>query len=84
MSFVVHHKHRYKLMDALRAKGVDTTTGYMNNMSDHELFAEYRCDCPNAKLANAELLHIPVHPNLTTSDIEHLVESVRKSCAELQ
>ena len=56
MSFVVHHKDRQKLADALRQRGVDTTTGYMNNMSDHPLFQQYKMECPNAKRANQELL----------------------------
>ena len=72
MSFVVHHENRDGLMSALRARGVDTTTGYMNDLSDHELFQAHRRPCPNAAKAMAELLHIPVHPNLTKGDVEHI------------
>ena len=61
--FVVHHQDRGQLARALRKRGVDTTTGYMNDLSDHPLFEEYKRSCPNAKKANANLLHIPVHPN---------------------
>ena len=50
-------------LKAFRARGVDTTTGYMNDMSDHPLFQEYKRSCPNATEANANLLHIPVHPD---------------------
>ena len=83
MSFVVHHPDREGLAKGLRAKGVDTTTGYMNDMSNHPLFQEYKAHCPNATEANACLLHIPVHPNLSQADRDHLVRSIQEVCAEL-
>ena len=83
MSFVVHHPRRDDLMKALRARGVDTTIGYMNDMSDHELFPQFRDPKPNAAKAKATLLHIPVHPNLTDKDMDHICESVRAACLEI-
>ena len=83
MSFVVHHSHRLKLCEALRQRGVDTTIGYMNDMSDHPLFQEYKRNCPNASKANRELLHIPVHPNLSEADVLHLVQAIQSACAEV-
>ena len=83
MSFVVHHPDRSALAKGLRSRGVDTTTGYMNDLSDHHLFQEYKRSCPNATKANNSLLHIPVHPNLSVLDREHLIRSVQEVCAEL-
>ena len=40
MSFVVHHRDRQKQRH-LRSRGVDTTTGYMNDMANHELFLSF-------------------------------------------
>ena len=82
MSFVVHHENREALAAALRARGVDTTIGYMSDLSDHELFAEYRRPCPNAGQAFRELLHIPVHPNLRPKDLKHMAEAVRAAVME--
>jgi len=82
MSFVVHHPDRDALMVALRDRGVDTTTGYMSDLSDHPLFKAHRRPCPNATKAMAELLHIPVHPNLSEAEVSHLVESVRAATLE--
>ena len=82
MSFVVHHADRDGLMAALRNRGVDTTTGYMNDMSDHPLFEAHRRPCPNSARAMAELLHIPVHPNLRASEVEHMIKSVREASVE--
>ncbi len=83
MSFAVHHSQRDSLMAALRARGVDTTIGYMNDHSSSALFSDYAADCPGARKANAELLHLPVHPNLTQSDLDHMIEAVRTACLEI-
>ena len=79
MSYVIHHEDREQFASKLRERGVDTTTGYMNDMSDHPLFQEYRMPCPNAAKANKQLLHLPVHPNLSVVDRQHLIESVRET-----
>lgn len=83
MSFVVHHARRDALMAALRKRGVDTTTGYMNDCSDHPLFPDFRRPCPNAAAIKREQLHIPVHPSLDERDLAHMVEAVRAACLEL-
>ena len=83
MSFVVHHKDRKSLENSLRDVGIDTTIGYMNNMSDHTLFQEYKMDCPNATKANQELLHIPVHPNLSEKDRHYMIQVIREVVFDL-
>jgi perosamine synthetase len=80
MSFVVHHANRAGLAKELRKRGVDTTIGYMSNCADSGLFPQAAKSCPNAERAFDELLHIPVHPNLSASDRDHLVEAVRQAC----
>lgn len=82
MSFVVHHPNRDALAAALRNRGVDTTTGYMNDLSDHPLFSAHKRPCPNAAKAMSELLHIPVHPNLRQAEVDHMIESVRAATLE--
>ncbi|MFT4974745.1 MAG: perosamine synthetase [Myxococcota bacterium] len=83
MSFVVHHRDRDALSVALRARGVDTTVGYMSSLGDHPLFEPYATSCPNAERASRELLHIPVHPNLREKDTRHISEAVRAACLEV-
>lgn len=83
MSFVVHHPQRDALAAALRARGVDTTTGYMNAFGDHPLFPEFRADCPNAAEAVRTFLHLPVHPNLQPADVSHIIEATRAACLEV-
>ncbi|RME23526.1 MAG: DegT/DnrJ/EryC1/StrS family aminotransferase [Deltaproteobacteria bacterium] len=83
MSFVVHHPRRDALAAALRRRGVDTTVGYMSDLSSHPLFAEFAADCPNARRAFRELLHLPVHPNLRPRDLDHMIEATRRACLEI-
>lgn len=83
MSFVCHHARRDDLSAALRSRGVDTTVGYMSDLSTNPLFAEFAADCPNATKANRELLHLPVHPNLSDRDLDHMVEATRQACLEV-
>ena len=83
MSFVIHHPQRDRLMSLLRRRGVDTTTGYMNDCSDHPLFPEFRDPKPNAARIKAEQLHLPVHPRMEERDLQHLAEAVRASVREL-
>lgn len=83
MSFVVHHRDRAGLAAALRSRGVDTTIGYMSNCADSDLFPDEQKRCPNAERAFADLLHLPVHPNLSEADRRHLCEAVRQACLEV-
>lgn len=83
MSFVVHHANRDGLAAGLRRRGVDTTIGYMGNHAASPLFSEYSGHCPNAEQAHADLLHLPVHPNLKDSDLRHMCEAVRQACLEV-
>lgn len=83
MSFVVHHPKRDALMVALRKRGVDTTTGYMSDGSDHALFPEYRRPQPNAARIIAEQLHLPVHPRMDDRDTRHIAEAVRQAVREI-
>ena len=65
------------------AQGIDTTTGYMNDCSDHPLFSEFRRPCANAAVIKAEQLHLPVHPRMDQKDLEHLAESLRSAIREV-
>jgi perosamine synthetase len=83
MSFVVHHARRDAFMAALRARGVDTTVGYMNDCSDHPLFPAHRRPCPEAARARREQVHLPVHPRMDEADVAHVARAVREAAAEV-
>ena len=83
MSFVIHHPRRDELMKSLRRRGIDTTYGYMNDCSDHELFPAYKRPCANAAVIKRDQLHLPVHPRMDERDLKHMVEAVRQSVREV-
>ena len=84
MSFVVHHDQPDALAAALRRRGVDTTVGYMSDITHSPLFPELQAyDYANASRAFQELLHLPVHPNLGRRDLAHMAEAVRAACLEI-
>lgn len=83
MSFVIHHPRRDQLMAALRRRGIDTTFGYMNDCSDHELFPEFRRPSPNAAAIKRDQVHLPVHPRMDERDLAHMVEAVRQAVREV-
>jgi hypothetical protein len=83
MSYVVHHERRDDLATRLRARGIDTTVGYMSDCAHEALFADHEAPCPNAAEAARTLLHLPVHPHLSERDLHHMVEAVRLACHEL-
>jgi perosamine synthetase len=83
MSFVIAHPKRDALMKALRCRGIDTTFGYMNDCSDHELFPEFRRPSPNAVQIKRDQVHLPVHPRMDEKDLAHMVEAVRQSVREI-
>lgn len=86
MSYVVHHPRRDELMVRLREDGVDTTLGYMSACPDDPTFAELgqAGSCPNATTSVAQMLHVPVHPNLTQRSLKHMAEAVRRACMALR
>jgi dTDP-4-amino-4,6-dideoxygalactose transaminase len=84
MSYVIQHPQRAELADALRRRGVDTTTGYMTDASTNPLFEAFARDCPNATAAAHSLLHLPVHPNLSSRDLHHISEAVRFAAIEVE
>jgi dTDP-4-amino-4,6-dideoxygalactose transaminase len=62
-SFPIRCKNRRAAAGELLKRGVDTTAGYM------EAFGR---DCPYARKLQEEILHIPVYPSLSVSDLSQI------------
>ena len=78
MSFPVLVNAPDELARRLVAHGVDSARGYMSACADERIFARFRTDCPNARRAADGILHLPVHPELTASDLAHIARAVRE------
>jgi dTDP-4-amino-4,6-dideoxygalactose transaminase len=83
MSYVVQHAKRDALAASLLRRGVDTTIGYMTDASTSPLFAKWARPCPAASESFRNLLHVPVHPNLSHGDLVHIAEAVRLAALEI-
>ena len=82
MSFPIQVADPEGVKARLLAEGVDTARGYMSSCADMELYRGRvggEGACPNAAAIEREILHIPVHPNLSRKDLGHLVEAVRRA-----
>lgn len=74
---------RREVFDALRAAGVGVQVNYMP-VYWHPVFEDLgyrRGMCPNAEAFYAEEISLPMHAELTDSDIDHVIDAVRTAVA---
>jgi dTDP-4-amino-4,6-dideoxygalactose transaminase len=64
-------------------RGVDFETTHVDVCSTLDLFEEFAADCPGAE-ATARALQLPVYSRLRTSDVERVLNVVRKVTGDLQ
>jgi len=63
----------------LLAKGIDTSTGFVQNCTDIDEFKQYiRFDCPNASRAEKELLYFISSDSIKNQDIEYITDILKK------
>lgn len=85
MSFPIQVEDPEAVKAKLLSMGVDTARGYMQDCSNAEIYKGRvggEGTCPNAAQIHAQILHIPVHPNLSRADLSHIVEAVRRATAD--
>lgn len=74
---------RDALIDALTAQGIGCGIYYPKVIGDYECYRDHPRvidgDTPVARRCAAEVVSLPVHPWLTASDIDRIVESVRRA-----
>jgi perosamine synthetase len=69
---------RDAMADHLLSRGIDTAQ-YLDTIVEEACsHYGYRGDCPNAELLSKTILLVPIHYNLETSDIEHIVCSINE------
>lgn len=80
MSFPIQVRDREGVAKRLFEQGIDTSVGYMSNCAELGIFeGKVGGECPQAARVAREILHIPVHPNLTRAGLIHLAEAVRRA-----
>ena len=72
---------RDQLAAALAARGIETTICYPRVVYDYDCFRAHPgvapASVPEAERAAHEVLSLPVHPNLSASDVERIADEVR-------
>ena len=71
-------KNRERFMSKMLANNVETGIHYkpIHRMS----FYKQRVNLPNTDKASEHLVSIPLHPNLSGSDIEKIIQLINKLC----
>lgn len=80
--FVIRVADRNRLMRFLDEQGIETKIHYENALPEHENAFEYydfaRELYPGSRAHCRDSLSLPIYPELTDSEIEHIIQSIRK------
>lgn len=80
--FVVRHESRKRLQHHLSLQGIETKIHYDIALTDLDISQQYVTG-PNTDFYNAQelcksCLSLPIYPELTDSEVEHIAQSVRE------
>jgi len=79
--FVVTNKDRDLLQEKLKAKGIPTGIHYPVPIHQHKCFADHsfaKQEFPHSERQGSELISLPMHPNLTESEVDEICEYMIK------
>ena len=76
VTFAIQTERRDELARFLRFRGIDTTTGYMDDCSNMPVFEEHHRSCEIAGEIKHTLLHLPLYPSLSEADVEYMVACI--------
>jgi dTDP-4-amino-4,6-dideoxygalactose transaminase len=82
--YTVRCEDRAGLRDRLEANGVGSAVYYPTPIHRLEAYEGYDASTPVAEAAAESVLSLPVHPALTTDEIDHVVETVRNAGLQVQ
>jgi dTDP-4-amino-4,6-dideoxygalactose transaminase len=79
--FVITYKDRDLLQEKLQSKGIPSGIHYPVPIHQHKCFADYsfaKEKFPHAEKQGSKLLSLPMHPNLTESEVDEICECMIK------
>lgn len=79
MSFAITRPDRHRFAALLRRLGVDTSPGYMSDCSSLGDFCGTPGTSPVATAVEHDILHLPLYPGLSSSDIEKIAAAVAEA-----
>lgn len=78
--YVIRANRRDELMEYLKERGVETAIHYpraLPNLDAYAYLGHTREDFPVASAYEAKILSLPMYPELTESQVDHVVECIR-------
>lgn len=76
--YTVYTGCRDDLADHLAEHGVDTGVYYPTCINDQPAYDGVEADVPNARSAADRVLSLPVHPDVSSSDVDHIIEVIER------
>lgn len=74
--YTVRTDDRDGLMHALDEVGVGSKVYYPTCIHELKAYDGYSADAPHAKRATETVLSVPVHPNVSVEDVDHIVDAI--------
>lgn len=69
-------KNKKKTKKLLLKKGINVSSGYMQDCSKVKIFKEFFKHCPHASAAQEKVLYLPIYDGLTHSELTYIVNTV--------
>lgn len=73
--FPIHVERRLEFAKKMRERGIEVAVHNWRN-DQYMLFGGLR-DLPNTKRVNEDIIHIPLHAELTDEEVEHVVSTIK-------
>lgn len=77
-------KNKKDMKKILLKKGIDTSSGYMQDCSKLDVFKEFNKDCPNASGAEEEILYFPIYPELADFELIYIASVIKQLTSQLR
>lgn len=74
--FPVHVENRMGFATAMRAGSIEAAVHNWRN-DQYSLFGGRRDDLPNTEQVNKDIIHIPLHAELTDAEVNHVVSTIK-------
>ncbi|OIB56101.1 DegT/DnrJ/EryC1/StrS family aminotransferase [Natrialba sp. SSL1] len=79
--YTIRTKNRDGLLEHLEENDVGAGVYYPTCIHNQPAYDNVECTVPNAEAAASEVLSLPVHPNVTADEIDHIVEVINDYAA---
>ncbi|MBN1872234.1 MAG: aminotransferase class I/II-fold pyridoxal phosphate-dependent enzyme [Candidatus Omnitrophica bacterium] len=76
-------ERKKNMREMLLKRGIDTSSGYMQDCSNMDVFREFRRDCPNSRSLEDSVVYLPLYEELSYSELDYISDIVIKTVSLL-